>query len=93
MQADPFATHHRRIVEELAVLRERRAAFTLGVVVHCSGSTYRKPGALERMQTKTCSRMVGLELIEGAGHWVQQEQPERFNAVLRTFLAGEAKRR
>lgn len=43
---DPFATHHRRILEELAALRARRAAFTLCVVVHCTGSTYRKPGAL-----------------------------------------------
>lgn len=46
MQADPFATHHRRIIEELAALSELRAAFTLCVVVHCSGSTYRKAGAL-----------------------------------------------
>lgn len=46
MQLDPFATHHRRIVEELAALSARGAAYTLCVVVHCSGSTYRKPGAL-----------------------------------------------
>src|SRR5579859_2242185 len=46
MRADPFATHHRRILEELAALRARRTAFTLCIVVHCSGSTYRKAGAL-----------------------------------------------
>ena len=46
MQPDPFATHHRRIVEELATFSERRTAFALCVVVRCSGSTYRKPGAL-----------------------------------------------
>jgi len=46
MDTDPFATHHRRILEELARLRARAEAFTLCVIVHCSGSTYRKPGAL-----------------------------------------------
>jgi pimeloyl-ACP methyl ester carboxylesterase len=30
--------------------------------------------------------MDGVHLIEGAGHWVQQEQPERFNAILLEFL-------
>lgn len=49
--------------------------------------TYRKPGALERMQRHTCSRMEGISLIEGAGHWVQQEQADRFNTVLLEFLA------
>jgi pimeloyl-ACP methyl ester carboxylesterase len=48
--------------------------------------TYRKPGAFERMRTTTCTRMEGVHLIEGAGHWVQQEQPERFNSVLLDFL-------
>jgi pimeloyl-ACP methyl ester carboxylesterase len=47
---------------------------------------YRKSGALERMQTRTCTRLEGVHLIEGAGHWVQQEQPERFNTVLLDFL-------
>lgn len=52
--------------------------------------TYRKPGAVERMRTTTCSRMTGVELIEGAGHWVQQEQPQRFNAMLLAFLRRRA---
>lgn len=43
---DPFATHHRRILGELASLTARGAAFTLCAVVNCAGSTYRKPGAL-----------------------------------------------
>lgn len=48
--------------------------------------TYRKPGAIERMRATTCTRMDGIHLIKGAGHWVQQEQPERFNAILLEFL-------
>lgn len=46
MHTDPFATHHRRILEELAALAARGAPFTLCVVVHSAGSTYRKAGAL-----------------------------------------------
>ena len=41
---------------------------------------YQSPGAFEQMQQQACTRMLGCHLIEGAGHWVQQEQPE---AVLR----------
>ncbi|MGK8891528.1 alpha/beta hydrolase [Burkholderia gladioli] len=48
--------------------------------------TYRKAGALERMRSSTCTRMQGVHLIEGAGHWVQQEQPERFHRLLLEFL-------
>ena len=42
------------------------------------------PGALERMQRRACSRMLGCHLVDGAGHWVQQEQPQ---AVVRLLLA------
>ncbi len=45
------------------------------------------PGSLERMQRQACTRMLGCHLIPGAGHWVQQEQPERTVALLREFLA------
>jgi pimeloyl-ACP methyl ester carboxylesterase len=47
---------------------------------------YRKFGALERMRSSTCTQMEGLHFIEGAGHWVQQEQPERLSTVLLDFL-------
>ena len=30
--------------------------------------------------------MRGCHLVEGAGHWVQQEQPERTSALLIAFL-------
>lgn len=56
MQPDPFATHHRRILEELGALSARRAAFTLCVVVHSSGSTYRKAGALALVSAE-CARL------------------------------------
>lgn len=44
------------------------------------------PGALERMQEEACSDMRGCHLIEGAGHWVQQEQREEVVRLLKAFL-------
>lgn len=47
---------------------------------------YQRPGALERMQTSACTRMSDCHLVEGAGHWVQQEQPEEVSRQLIRFL-------
>jgi pimeloyl-ACP methyl ester carboxylesterase len=38
------------------------------------------------MQRTACTRMLGCHLIEGAGHWVQQEQPGEVNRLLLQFL-------
>jgi pimeloyl-ACP methyl ester carboxylesterase len=48
---------------------------------------YQKPGDVETMQTKACTDMRGVHLIDGAGHWVQQEQPEETARLLVAFLA------
>jgi pimeloyl-ACP methyl ester carboxylesterase len=48
--------------------------------------TYQTPGAVDRMRTTACTRMVGFHLVEGAGHWVQQEQPEQVSKLLIQFL-------
>jgi len=47
---------------------------------------YQKPGDFETMQTRACTKMLGCHLLEGAGHWVQQEQPEAVNRLLLEFL-------
>lgn len=47
---------------------------------------YQKPGAFEAMQQRACTKMIGCHLIEGAGHWVQQEQPEQVIDLLLGFL-------
>jgi pimeloyl-ACP methyl ester carboxylesterase len=44
------------------------------------------PGVLRRMQTEVCPRMAACHLVEGAGHWVQQEQPEETVRHLLDFL-------
>jgi pimeloyl-ACP methyl ester carboxylesterase len=48
--------------------------------------TYQRPRSFERMQESACTRMLGVHLIDGAGHWVQQEQPERVGELLLEFL-------
>ncbi len=47
---------------------------------------YQTPGALERMQKTACTNMKQIHLVEGAGHWVQQEQAEEVNRLLLQFL-------
>jgi pimeloyl-ACP methyl ester carboxylesterase len=47
---------------------------------------YQKPGDLEQMQSTACTQMLGCHLVPGAGHWVQQEQPERVTELLLRFL-------
>jgi pimeloyl-ACP methyl ester carboxylesterase len=47
---------------------------------------YQSPGAFERMQQEVCTRMSGVHLLSGAGHWVQQEQPVKVNSLLLEFL-------
>ena len=48
--------------------------------------TYQTPGALETMQNSACTQWRGTYLVDGAGHWVQQEQPEEMSKVLIHFL-------
>lgn len=48
---------------------------------------YQKPGELERMQESVCTDFRGVHLVEGAGHWVQQEQPARTVELLVDFLS------
>ena len=43
------------------------------------------PGALEGMR-EACPRMSGLQLVEGAGHWVQQERPDAVSDLIVDFL-------
>ena len=49
--------------------------------------THAAPGALELMRTKAAPAMAGMELIEGAGHWIQQERPAELGRLLLAFAA------
>jgi pimeloyl-ACP methyl ester carboxylesterase len=48
---------------------------------------HQSPGAFEAMQTRACAQFKGAELIDGAGHWVQQEQPQAVVETLLRFIA------
>jgi pimeloyl-ACP methyl ester carboxylesterase len=48
--------------------------------------TYQRPGVYEAMQSKACTNIIGCHLVDGAGHWVQQEQPAEVSRLLLQFL-------
>ena len=46
---------------------------------------YQEPGAIEAYPT-SCTQFKGITFIEGAGHWPQQEQPEKVTEAILGFL-------
>ena len=44
------------------------------------------PGALEAMQNGACTRLLGVHLVDKAGHSIPEEQPEQVNRLLIEFL-------
>ena len=47
---------------------------------------YQAPGELKRMQEEVCTDIRGVHLVDGAGHWVQQEQHRATSELLIQFL-------
>jgi pimeloyl-ACP methyl ester carboxylesterase len=47
---------------------------------------YQTPGAFEAMQRGACRHLLGVHLINGAGHSLVEEQPEQVNRLLIEFL-------
>jgi pimeloyl-ACP methyl ester carboxylesterase len=47
---------------------------------------YQIPGNFEAMQTTACTRLLNIHLLTGAGHWVQQEQPQATILLLVDFI-------
>ncbi len=60
------------------------AAFIAG---RADWGIHQRPGAFEAMQSDACARMIACDLVESAGHWVQQEQPDETSRLLLDFLA------
>ena len=48
--------------------------------------TYQKPGDVDIMRDLMMTQQRGFHLLDGAGHWVQQEQPEQVSGILIEFL-------
>ncbi|MEQ9333151.1 alpha/beta hydrolase [Thalassobaculum sp.] len=47
---------------------------------------HQKPGEFERMQNGALTDLRGVHLLDGAGHWVQQERAEAVAGLLVEFL-------
>lgn len=59
------------------------AAFIAG---RSDWGVHQKPGDFERMQAGACARLEDVHLVQGAGHWVQQEQAATVARLLTEFL-------
>ena len=73
------------------------AAWVTGPIKRCKGvltrpngrkdwGSYAAPGELDLMKTKATTRMREIKFIEGAGHWIQQEQPLRLSELMLAFI-------
>jgi pimeloyl-ACP methyl ester carboxylesterase len=51
---------------------------------------YQNPGAIDRLEKNLCTKYRGTHLIGGAGHWVQQEQPQEFARLVIEFIRSAA---
>jgi pimeloyl-ACP methyl ester carboxylesterase len=47
--------------------------------------TFQEPGAVERL-AEICTDFKGVHFVVGAGHWVQQEQPDKVVQCVNNFL-------
>ena len=80
-----------RFDAELEVFAGRRIEVPACFIAGASDwGVYQRPGDFEAMQSSACARLQGCHLVEGAGHWVQQEQPEAVTRLLLDFLEHDA---
>jgi pimeloyl-ACP methyl ester carboxylesterase len=78
---------------ELRVFAEKRVeVLALFISGEKDWGMYQAPGNLERMMTMVSEKMgpaeEGCRVVQGAGHWVQQEQPEEVVRIITRFLDG-----
>jgi pimeloyl-ACP methyl ester carboxylesterase len=50
------------------------------------------PGAVDVMRSRACTQMQEYTLLDGAGHWLQQEQPDAVCSALVSFLRNNTDR-
>ena len=51
--------------------------------------SYQNPGSLERLEKEITTKYRGTHLLDGAGHWVQQEQAAALSKLLIEFVKKE----
>jgi pimeloyl-ACP methyl ester carboxylesterase len=49
-------------------------------------AVYLTPGAVDVMRSRICTRLQAFTLLDGAGHWLQDEQPEAICGAIMNFL-------
>lgn len=59
---------------------------TIFVAGRSDWGAYQAPGAVDMVRHRLATREVSIHFIDDAGHWVQQEQPDRLADVLLRFL-------
>jgi pimeloyl-ACP methyl ester carboxylesterase len=47
---------------------------------------FQNSGALDKMRNQVCPKLEGPHFIDGAGHWVQEEQPAQVIRIVQEFL-------
>jgi pimeloyl-ACP methyl ester carboxylesterase len=55
-------------------------------------AVYLTPGAVDVMKTQVCTQLQDFTLLDGAGHWLQDEQPEAVCSSLLGFLRNNTDR-
>jgi pimeloyl-ACP methyl ester carboxylesterase len=81
------ATHLQYVAEAVAAIAGKTIDMpSLYIAGASDWGIYQRPGELERMQSDVCKNFRGCRFIDGAGHWVQQEQPEEVSRLLLEFL-------
>jgi pimeloyl-ACP methyl ester carboxylesterase len=87
------AAAHPGLSAELALFGGRRIEVpSMFIAGRSDWGVYQKPGDFERMQRAACTDMRDCHLLDGAGHWVQQEQGAAVAALLVSFLEQTATR-
>lgn len=77
------------VAEELSLFAGKRIEVpTMFLSGRKDWGVYQFPGALLKMQKEVCTRLADEDvvLVEGAGHWVQQEQPAEVVKHIERFL-------
>ena len=49
---------------------------------------FQRAGSFEAMQKSACTNFRGAHLVDGAGHWVQQEQSAKVAELVLQFVRG-----
>ena len=75
------------VLADLQVFSGRRIEVPACYIAGASDwGIYQAPGALDRMEQQACRQFLGRHLVPGAGHWVQQEQPDATARLVLAFL-------